>query len=113
LSRLRAKGPLSNGLNGRVNRKLGKILKGLPWERADGFAIICGAKTKDGFYVGAIDFDVKNLPEEVIAKGREALKHMPITQIEQTPSGGSITFIILLKNRKALAPIIMFAGLRL
>jgi len=50
--------------------------------------IICGAKTKDGLYVGAIDFDVKNLPEEVIAKGREALKHMPITQTEQTPSGG-------------------------
>jgi hypothetical protein len=39
-------------------------------------------------YVGAIDFDVKKLPEEVVAKGREALKHLPITQIEQTPSKG-------------------------
>jgi hypothetical protein len=62
--------------------------EGLPWERADGFAILCGTKTLEGLYVGAIDYDVKNVPSEVAAKGREILKHMPITQIEQTPSFG-------------------------
>lgn len=61
---------------------------GLPWAQADGFAIICGLKAKNGFYFGAVDFDVKNLPVEAIEKGKQALKHFPITQIEETPSKG-------------------------
>ena len=60
----------------------------LPWNEADGFAVICGTKLGNDLYVGAVDFDVKNVSEEAREKGRQILKHLLITQIEQTPSGG-------------------------
>jgi ribosomal protein S27AE len=85
---LKGKQPLVEWARWQTQPQTREDFEGLPWERADGFAIICGAETKDGLYVGAIDFDVKNLPEEVAAKGREILKGLPVTQIEQTPSGG-------------------------
>lgn len=59
-----------------------------PWHVADGFAIICGTKQKNGLYIAAVDFDVKNVSDEAKAKGKEILKTLPITQIEETPSGG-------------------------
>jgi len=59
-----------------------------PWKQADGFAIIGGRKLKNGCYVGAIDFDVKNVESEVVEKARQILKEATITQCEQTPSGG-------------------------
>jgi len=60
----------------------------LPWDKVDTFAVLCGQKLKNGFYLGVVDFDVKKLTEDKIVKGREALKSLPITQIEETPSGG-------------------------
>jgi Fe2+ or Zn2+ uptake regulation protein/Zn-finger protein len=61
----------------------------LPWnEGADGFAVICGTELDNGLYLGAIDFDVKNVSEEAQENGRKALKHLLATQVEQTPSGG-------------------------
>ena len=60
----------------------------LPWNEADGFAIICGTKLDNGLYLGATDFDVKNVSEEAQENGRKTLKHFPVTQVEQTPSGG-------------------------
>ena len=60
----------------------------LPWAEADGFAVICGTKLNNGLYVGAVDFDVKNVSEEAKEKGQQILKKMFCTQMEQTPSGG-------------------------
>ena len=85
---LKGKQPLVEWARWQTKMQTKEEFETLPWDRADGFAVICGTKTRDGLYVGALDFDVKNLSEDVVAKGREALKFMPITQIEETPSKG-------------------------
>jgi len=59
-----------------------------PWQDADGFAVVCGTDNSEGLFVAAIDFDVKNVSEDAIAKGRQVLKHLLITRVEETPSGG-------------------------
>lgn len=59
-----------------------------PWDRANAFAVVCGRKLKNGLYVGAVDFDVKNVSEEARQLGDKAFKLLPITQLEETPSGG-------------------------
>jgi len=61
---------------------------GLPWDKADAFAIVCGLKLSNGLYIGAIDLDVKKVPEETIERGREFEKHLRITHMERTPSNG-------------------------
>jgi Fe2+ or Zn2+ uptake regulation protein len=60
----------------------------LPWNEADGFAVICGTELDNGLHFGAIDFDVKNVSEEAQENGRKALRHLLVTQVEHTPSGG-------------------------
>ena len=85
---LKGKQPLVEWARWQTKTQTKEEFDTLPWDKADGFAIICGVKTKDGFYVGALDFDVKNLPPEVVEKGKQALKNFPITQIEETPSKG-------------------------
>jgi len=50
--------------------------------------VICGTKLNSGLFLAVIDYDVKNLPEEIVVKGKQALKTFPTTQIEQTPSKG-------------------------
>ena len=59
-----------------------------PWARANAFGVICGRKLKNGLYVGAVDFDVKNVSVEAISKGKKVLGKCSVTQKEQTPSGG-------------------------
>jgi len=64
----------------------------LPWEQANGFAIVCGVKLNNGFYAGALDFDVEKsgepLGEDVLKKQADLVKNMPVTQHEQTPTRG-------------------------
>src|SRR3972149_9629436 len=60
----------------------------LPWAAADGFALIGGAKQINGLYLGAIDYDVKDVTEEAKELGRKFLKELLATRIERTPSGG-------------------------
>jgi len=85
---LKGKQPLHNWSQWQTQRQTEEQFVGLPWLEADGFAVICGQQLFNGYYFGGLDFDVKNLPAEVVEKGRQVLKHLPITQIEQTPSGG-------------------------
>ncbi|MEM3880143.1 MAG: bifunctional DNA primase/polymerase [Candidatus Bathyarchaeia archaeon] len=85
---LRGKQPLVQWAHWQMQPQTEAEFNGLPWSEADGFAVICGSKTQSGLYFAAVDFDVKNLSSEAIEKGREALKNLPITQIEETPSGG-------------------------
>lgn len=64
----------------------------LPWEKADGFAIVCGVKLNNGYYVEALDVDLEKgrepLSEEVLENQDKVLKNMRITQLEETPSQG-------------------------
>jgi hypothetical protein len=60
----------------------------LPWGQADGFGVICGTQLDNELYFCAIDFDVKNVSSEAMEKGKQALKELPITMMEQTPSKG-------------------------
>jgi predicted transcriptional regulator len=60
----------------------------LPWLEATSYGVVCGTKLNNGLYFSGVDFDVKNLPIETIEKGRQALKELPITQMEETPSKG-------------------------
>lgn len=85
---LNGKKPLHDWTKWQKEKQNETDFEALPWEKADSFAIICGHQLANGLFLGAIDFDIKNLPAEVIEKGRQALKNFPITQIEETPSGG-------------------------
>ncbi|MEM3704372.1 MAG: hypothetical protein QXZ02_04400 [Candidatus Bathyarchaeia archaeon] len=85
---LRSKEPLHKWQRWQTERQNELDFEALPWAEADGFAIICGQQMHNELYVGAVDFDVKNLPLEVVEKGKQILKHLPITQMEETPSGG-------------------------
>ena len=85
---LKGKEPLHRWQRWQTERQNELDFEALSWAEADGFAIICGQQLHNEQYVGAIDFDVKNLPLEVVEKGKYVLKHLPITQMEETPSGG-------------------------
>jgi hypothetical protein len=85
---VKGKKPLIQWDKWQTERQNEKDFDELPWDQADGFAIIGGSTLNDGMYVCAIDFDVKNLPDDVVNKGREILNSLPVTQTEETPSHG-------------------------
>lgn len=64
----------------------------LPWKKADAFAIICGVKLSNKFYVGVLDLDLEKagapFSDETLRKQQEVVDHLPITQLDETPSGG-------------------------
>jgi hypothetical protein len=62
--------------------------EGLPWDRAEGFAVLCGRSNKEGLSVGVVDFDVKKTSNEAQALGRMALSLFRVTARERTQSGG-------------------------
>jgi len=59
-----------------------------PWERADGFGVVCSYPNKDGLFLAVVDYDVKNVGEEAKTRGKALLSKFPITQMEETVSGG-------------------------
>ncbi|MEM2463937.1 MAG: bifunctional DNA primase/polymerase, partial [Candidatus Bathyarchaeia archaeon] len=85
---LKGKQPLIEWAKWQTQPQTEQEFNGLPWAEADGFAVICGSRAKNGLYIAAIDFDVKNVDSEAVEKGHEALRHLPVTQIEETPSKG-------------------------
>ncbi|MEM3550823.1 MAG: bifunctional DNA primase/polymerase [Candidatus Bathyarchaeia archaeon] len=85
---LKEKNPLHEWKHLQTERQKESDYQALPWNEAEGFALIGGSRLENGLFFAAIDFDVKNLSEEAKEKGRLALKHLPITQVEETPSGG-------------------------
>jgi hypothetical protein len=82
------KRPLVEWQKWNVERQTEQEFNALPWEKANAYAVVCGIRLKNGLFLGVIDQDVKNLPPEIIEKGKEAIKGLPITQMEKTPSGG-------------------------
>lgn len=85
---LKGKQPLVSWSLWQFRRQSDAEFEGLPWNQADGFGVICGTQLSNGLYFAAIDFDIKNLPTETIEKGKQVLKNMLCTQLEETPSGG-------------------------
>lgn len=84
-------------------RQTEKEFNSLNFVDADGFGVICGTPNKEGLFLAVIDFDVKNLPSEVLEKGKKVLKHLPITAIEQTPSGGQHLIYYVHSKPKAIS----------
>jgi Fe2+ or Zn2+ uptake regulation protein len=85
---VRTKQPLVSWSQWQTRRQEKQEFESLPWSQADGYAIICGTKLFNGLYVGAVDFDVKNVSQEAREQGHQILDKMLCTQIEETPSGG-------------------------
>ena len=85
---LNGKHPLHEWRRWINQRQTREEFNSLPWDRASQYGVVCGLQGENGFYLGVVDYDVKNLPPEIVEKGRKALKQLPITRIEETPSGG-------------------------
>jgi hypothetical protein len=85
---LKGKEPLHKWSQWQNERQNEIAFEALPWSQADGFALIMGQQLHNELHIAAIDFDVKNLPDEVVERGKLVLKNLPVTQMEQTPSGG-------------------------
>jgi len=86
--RVKEKRPLVEWQKWQTQRQTSEEFDALPWQDADGFALVCGTKLNNGLFLGVLDFDVKNLPEETIQKGKELLKKFLTTQTEETLSKG-------------------------
>jgi len=110
---LKGKHPLTDWAKWQNQPQTREEYESLPWDKADGFAVICGIKNKDGLFIGTVDFDVKNLPSEVAEKGREVLKHLPTTQIEETPSGGQHWIYLSQQKPKTISVYHNICGLEL
>jgi Fe2+ or Zn2+ uptake regulation protein len=85
---VKQKKPLVEWAHWQTAQQTWEEFQSLLWEEADGFAVVCGTKLCNGLFLGAIDFDVKNVSEEARERGKRTLKQFLTTQIEQTPSGG-------------------------
>lgn len=85
---VKGKKPLIEWSAFQTQRQTRQDFDGFPWVAADGFGLICGTELNDKTFLGIIDFDIKNLPDETIEKGRQVLKELRLTRVEETPSKG-------------------------
>jgi hypothetical protein len=85
---LKEKKPLHDWKKWIVERQTQQEFNDLPWNDATQYAVVCGTKLVNGEYLIVVDYDVKNLPPDVIDKGKTLVKLLPITQTEETPTGG-------------------------
>ena len=85
---LKDKKPLHEWQRWIEQRQTEQEFNALPWQEANMFCVVCGTRLDNGLFFAVIDHDVKNLPADVIDKGKQILEKMPITRKEKTPSGG-------------------------
>jgi hypothetical protein len=85
---VKEKRPLVEWQRWQNNDQTLKDFQTMPWIEADGFALICGTQLNNGAFLGVVDYDVKNLPPEIVEKGRKVVTQLPITRMEKTKSGG-------------------------
>jgi predicted transcriptional regulator len=85
---LKGKEPLHKWSQWQTERQNEIAFEALPWSQADGFAIVCGQQLNDGTFIGVVDADVQKPSGILLPNTLLALKHLPITQTEGTPSGG-------------------------
>ena len=110
---VKTKQPLVEWKKFQTEKQSPEVFEALPWAEADGFALIGGSQTKQDFFLGCLDFDVKSQSLEAQAKGREASKHVRITQAEQTPSGGQHWVYFSEKRPKSVSAYLGVAALEL
>ena len=84
----KGKKPLIEWAKYQTQRQTREEFDSFSWNDADGFSLICGTELDDKTFFGIVDFDIKNLPNETIEKGRQVLSHLRLTKVELTPSGG-------------------------
>ena len=99
---IKGKQPLVKWEKWQYERQTQEEFEALIFSDCDGLGVVCGTKNKDGLYLAIIDFDVKNLPEEAIEKGRKVLRELPITATEQTPSKGQHLIYYVHKKPKTM-----------
>jgi hypothetical protein len=75
----------------------------LPWDRAEGFEVLCGKRNKEGVSLGIVDFDIKKTSAEAQALGLEALKHFRVTARHKTPTGGEHLIFLSRKPVKTIS----------
>jgi len=83
-----SKKPLVEWQKWQTRRQTLEEFEAQPWDRADGFAVICSYPNRFGLYLAVVDYDTKKVNEEAKERGRELLKRFPITWMEKTVSGG-------------------------
>jgi len=83
-----SKKPLVEWQKWQTERQTLEEFEAQPWDRADGFAVICSYPNRFGYYLAVVDYDTKNVNEEAKERGRELLKRFPVTWMEKTVSGG-------------------------
>jgi len=85
---IKGKQPLAKWEKWITEKQTQEEFDNLNFSDCDGIGLVCGTKNKDGLYLAIIDFDVKKLAPEAIEKGKQVLKKLPITLMEETPSKG-------------------------
>lgn len=110
---LGGKEPLTPWAQWQTVKQTDTDFKILPWEKADGFALIGGSVDNDGKHLCAVDVDVKNLQAEVIEKGKGVLSQLPLTKVETTPSGGEHWIYWSIVKPKAISAYLKVCGLEL
>jgi putative DNA primase/helicase len=60
----------------------------LPWNQANGFAVVCGRPNEQGLSIAVVDFDVKKTSLEAQETGCKALSLLRVTARDKTPSDG-------------------------
>lgn len=83
------KKPLVEWKKWQTERQTKQEFNNLPFDHANGFAVICGKPNNEGLYLSVVDHDVKNLESQIIEKGNEILKDFPTTQTEKTANKGT------------------------
>ena len=85
---IKGKKPLAKWEKWQYKRQTPEEFDSLNFSDSDGIAVICGTRNKGGLHLAVIDFDVKNVQQKAIEKGKKVLRKLLITAIEETPSGG-------------------------
>ena len=83
-----AKKPFTEWSKWQNERQTEEEFEAQPWDKADGYGIVCSFPNNEGLYLAVVDYDVKKVTEEARKAGAELLKRFPITRRERTISGG-------------------------
>lgn len=100
---LKEKRPLHEWKQWQEKRQTQEEFESLPWSRAEQYAVVCGVSNDEGLHFCAVDYDVKGTSQEAQEKGKQVLKRLRITRIEETPSGGQHWCYLSRKKPKSIS----------
>ncbi|RSN72635.1 bifunctional DNA primase/polymerase, partial [Candidatus Methanodesulfokora washburnensis] len=83
-------------------RQTKEELLSLPFDQADGIAVIQGMEVEKGYYLCCLDLDVKNLSADVVERGKRIIASLPATYTERSPSGGLHLFFLSREKPKTV-----------